>query len=122
MRYARPHTPRKSKSSSESMKTSMPAVPEASVDVESPSVAELLLQQMECPVCFQTSTPPIMQCVEGHVLCLTCCAKLKAACPMCKAAVSCRNRALENMCEGQLFPCAHAAAGCTKLMPIDNLR
>ena len=28
--------------------------------------------ELECPVCFEISRPPIYQCPEGHIICSAC--------------------------------------------------
>ncbi|XP_015119233.1 uncharacterized protein LOC107042624 [Diachasma alloeum] len=38
---------------------------------------------LECPVCLETATSPISQCVHGHILCATC--RIKTLrCPVCR--------------------------------------
>merc|ERR1719319_1703683 len=37
---------------------------------------------LECPVCYELSRPPIYQCPEGHIICSACKPLLKA-CPQC---------------------------------------
>jgi len=36
--------------------------------------------ELECPVCFEISRPPIYQCPEGHIICSACKPLLKACC------------------------------------------
>ena len=38
---------------------------------------------LECPVCFETASAPIFACPEMHLICSSCCPKLKE-CPECR--------------------------------------
>ncbi|VEN37918.1 unnamed protein product, partial [Callosobruchus maculatus] len=45
---------------------------------------ETYLQLLECPVCYNYLTPPVGQCVQGHVVCPTCFDRLDR-CPVCRS-------------------------------------
>ncbi|XP_062125340.1 uncharacterized protein LOC133838289 [Drosophila sulfurigaster albostrigata] len=46
-------------------------------------IVESILRVIECPVCNVTITPPVMQCQNGHLLCLDCRIRSEK-CPMCR--------------------------------------
>lgn len=46
-------------------------------------IVESILKVIECPVCNVTITPPVMQCQNGHLLCLECRIRSEK-CPMCR--------------------------------------
>jgi len=56
-----------------------------------------LLQELECPVCFECMVPPITMCENGHSICPNCKPKLNN-CPSCnKPFLQVRNLALESL-------------------------
>ena len=77
-----------------------------------------LLSQFECPICMIHITPPILQCHNGHVICLECHQKLSTkTCPTCRKPMpkeENHNLALEQMAVnmGLKFPCKFQASGC----------
>ncbi|KFK34837.1 hypothetical protein AALP_AA5G199500 [Arabis alpina] len=72
------------------------------------------LDVIDCSVCFDTLTIPISQCVNGHVVCSTCCKKLKKKCATCKLPILSRNRAMERVLELLRFPCPNSDFGCSE--------
>lgn len=42
-----------------------------------------LIQLLECPICFEYTTPPINQCLQGHIICNTCRQRV-TTCPTCR--------------------------------------
>ena len=72
----------------------------------------LLLEQLQCPVCLETTLPPVLQCRAGHVICSDCSTNLSLPkkCPTCRVAMAApaRNLALEQLAEGLRLPCPHA--------------
>ncbi|EFN89922.1 Probable E3 ubiquitin-protein ligase sina-like CG13030 [Harpegnathos saltator] len=42
-----------------------------------------MIRALECPICLETATPPISQCVYGHILCVVCRPKM-TRCPVCR--------------------------------------
>ncbi|XP_011646105.1 uncharacterized protein LOC105432839 [Pogonomyrmex barbatus] len=38
---------------------------------------------LECPICLESATPPVSQCVHGHILCVVCRPKT-SRCPVCR--------------------------------------
>ncbi|KAF1742123.1 hypothetical protein MXB_1533 [Myxobolus squamalis] len=69
----------------------------------------------ECPVCYEYITPPIFQCVRGHLVCMDCFPKL-SSCPTCRDSyqVCARNLMMEKMSNCINFPCKYAHNGCTE--------
>ena len=45
---------------------------------------EEVLQLLECPVCLDHITPPMKQCVKGHLVCNECFPRLPH-CPTCRS-------------------------------------
>ncbi|KAJ9576375.1 hypothetical protein L9F63_006731, partial [Diploptera punctata] len=58
---------------------------------------ELALNEIECPVCYENMTSPIILCIRGHNICGSCSNKLYNTCPICKGAFNSRNLALEEV-------------------------
>lgn len=42
-----------------------------------------ILAAMECPICFETIPPPVIQCQNGHLICSTC-RRRSERCPVCR--------------------------------------
>lgn len=77
-----------------------------------------LLSVLECPVCFEYVSPPILQCREGHLVCSGCRARLDL-CPKCRQPfVDIRARALEQVAEVVPYPCYNN--GCGALLPLSE--
>ncbi|EOA18148.1 hypothetical protein CARUB_v10006614mg [Capsella rubella] len=69
---------------------------------------------LDCPVCFEPPTIPILQCGNGHWACSSCLPKLKK-CHSCSLTIGrIRCRAMESVLESILIPCPNAMFGCTK--------
>ena len=43
---------------------------------------------LECPVCYQTASPPIYKCSMEHLICNTCLPRMRDRCPTCRAEFS----------------------------------
>ncbi|XP_025833698.1 E3 ubiquitin-protein ligase SIAH1-like isoform X2 [Agrilus planipennis] len=73
---------------------------------------------LECPVCYETMKPPILQCIKGHSLCGNCCDPSKLTkCPTCRSAMSTtRNYQLEQIIKQMKLDskvkCPFAEEGC----------
>lgn len=81
-----------------------------------------LMDELECPVCYEQMMPPINQCVNGHSICSVCRARI-VICPTCKGNMSdMRNFGLEKMSLKMVLSCCYAEEGCTvKLQMEDKL-
>jgi len=42
---------------------------------------------LECPVCFETASPPIHRCPREHLICSQCLPRTKYKCPSCRASI-----------------------------------
>uniref|UniRef100_A0A1D1YMS4 RING-type E3 ubiquitin transferase n=1 Tax=Anthurium amnicola TaxID=1678845 RepID=A0A1D1YMS4_9ARAE len=71
---------------------------------------------LDCPICCETLAPPILQCNNGHIACLSCCTKMKK-CHSCYFPIG-PNRclALENVIESIKVPCPYASSGCGEII------
>ena len=84
---------------------------------------EALRGALECPVCYETMLPPILQCSSGHPVCTACRAKLKK-CPTCRRKLgNIRNLLLEKLAADQRvqFACTFAARGCQEHVQYGDL-
>jgi hypothetical protein len=71
---------------------------------------------LECPVCLEIVTPPVVQCERGHHVCNHCWKRI-TSCPLCKRYRSgTRNYVAEAMVEKLPLPCKYRVDGCTKMM------
>ena len=71
-----------------------------------------ILNLLECPVCYDYITPPIKQCVKGHLVCSSCYQKL-TNCPTCRGELSNeRNLILEKIAPFLKYPCRYYTFGC----------
>lgn len=44
---------------------------------------QTILAALECPICLDTIPPPVIQCMNGHLICLKC--RIRAdKCPICR--------------------------------------
>uniref|UniRef100_H0Y0B7 E3 ubiquitin-protein ligase n=1 Tax=Otolemur garnettii TaxID=30611 RepID=H0Y0B7_OTOGA len=76
---------------------------------------------LECPVCFDYVLPPIHQCRQGHLVCISCRQKL-TSCPTCREPLgSIRNLVMDKVAYSLTFPCKYAVFGCgTTLSPAEK--
>jgi E3 ubiquitin-protein ligase SIAH1 len=82
---------------------------------------EVLLSDLECPVCMEYMVPPIKFCMNGHNICSKCREKVQH-CPTCRAEFAdIRNVALENIIRRQKYPCANRKGGCRELFSIEHI-
>ena len=77
-----------------------------------------VMSTYQCVVCLDIITPPILQCQNGHLLCVSCRKSLLThICPQCGVELSdkdIRNSALEQLAVnlGLKFACPYNIAGC----------
>jgi len=76
--------------------------------------SDQVLNQLECPVCYDYIIPPVKQCIKGHLICSSCFQKLKpATCPTCRSDLSQeRNLAVEKIAYLLKYPCRYSLSGC----------
>ena len=85
------------------------------------AVDEILLSDLECPVCTQYMVPPIKLCTNGHNICSNCRERVRY-CPTCRAKFSeIRNVALENIARRLKYPCVNRQNGCPGSFSIQNI-
>lgn len=73
---------------------------------------EEVLTLLECPVCLDHITPPVKQCVKGHLVCNECFPRLPH-CPTCRSAMNQeRNLAVEQIASLLKYPCRYFPMGC----------
>lgn len=71
---------------------------------------------LECPVCLEIITSPVLQCERGHHICNHCWKRV-ISCPLCKCFKSkTRNYVAEAMIEKLLLPCKYRVDGCSETM------
>lgn len=82
---------------------------------------QLILKELECPVCYEYMEPPITICGNGHNICFACKPNLHR-CPTCRERfLPVRNLSLEKISRHIGFPCSNNKAGCPELLPIHLL-
>jgi len=91
------------------------------------SVSQALQTALECPICCETMTPPILQCLSGHSVCTACGGKL-TKCPTCRVRLSpktrIRNLSLENLASESkhLLACRFEPRGCKEKLLYSDLK
>jgi E3 ubiquitin-protein ligase SIAH1 len=91
------------------------------MDDLSRAVGEVLLSDLECPVCMQYMVPPIKLCTKGHSICSKCRGRVQR-CPTCRAEFSeIRSVALENIVRRQKYPCANRQNGCLDRFSVEHI-
>lgn len=90
-------------------------------DIELGNVAtKEVLSLVECPVCLDHITPPIKQCVKGHLVCIDCFPRLHH-CPTCRSAMCDeRNLAMEQVARLLRYPCRYHPMGCKEAFPLSK--
>lgn len=93
---------------------------EKSIEKKYKTSVQELVDVSDCSICFQDLDGHIYQCSNGHLLCKTCCQKLKPTCPTCKTATldrEFRNLALEKILAARTdLSCKYAKHGCQQLL------
>ncbi|CAD5222555.1 unnamed protein product [Bursaphelenchus xylophilus] len=93
---------------------------EESISLADSVNVDKLLNQLECPVCYQYCTPPVFQCKNGHLLC-NCCLENVRNCPLCRQPHGVnRALALEKMIDMFQFPCEYRSRGCGAVMKLNE--
>jgi len=83
------------------------------------NLEQILLSQLECPVCMEYMRSPIGMCVNGHNICNTCKQKL-THCPTCgQQFFNIRNVALEKVATELKYPCLYRKYGCLDIYKLD---
>jgi E3 ubiquitin-protein ligase SIAH1 len=91
------------------------------MDDLSRALGEVLLSDLECPVCMQYMGPPIKLCTNGHTICSSCRESVQL-CPVCRAAFSeIRCVTLENIVRRLKYPCANRQNGGLEFFSIEHI-
>ena len=89
-------------------------------EYETSTHEELIIENLECPVCSDYITPPIYQCDSGHLLCANCRGKMTGTvrrCPVCRISMGKgRNLAVEKMVSKLKMKCPNSERGCDELL------
>jgi len=89
------------------------------IDLGSVATSEVL-GLLECPVCLDHITPPVKQCVKGHLVCIDCFPRLHH-CPTCRSAMCDeRNLAMEQVSRLLKYPCRYHPMGCKEAFPLSK--
>ena len=79
-----------------------------------------VLSLLECPVCLDHITPPVKQCVKGHLVCIDCFPRLHH-CPTCRSSMCDeRNLAMEQVSRLLRYPCRYHPMGCKEAFPLSK--
>lgn len=70
---------------------------------------------LDCSICFEPLRPPLYQCQNGHVACVSCWSRLNK-CHICHEHNFVRNIALEKIVESVKSSCSYSNWGCRKLV------
>jgi len=91
------------------------------MDDLSRTLGDVLMSDLECPVCMDYMVPPIKLCKNGHNICSRCIQSVEC-CPTCGAGfLVTRNVALENIVRSQKYPCVNWQSGCYDLQSIEHI-
>ncbi|KAK8651277.1 hypothetical protein V6N13_140885 [Hibiscus sabdariffa] len=75
-------------------------------------------EHLECPSCKNMMYPPILQCPNGHTLCLNCKIRVHNCCPSCRYDLgNIRRLAFEKFAESLELPCKYQSLGCHDIFP-----
>jgi len=91
------------------------------MDDSSRALGEVLLKELEYPVCMQYMVPPIKLCTNGHNICRKCRESVHF-CPTCRAEFSeIRYMVMENIVRRQNYPCVNRQNGFLGSFCIQNI-
>jgi len=83
------------------------------------NLEQILLGELECPVCMEYMRPPITLCVNGHNTCIICKQRLPH-CPTCRQQfLNISNVALEKVATELKYPCMYRKYGCMDIYKLD---
>ncbi|WJX58573.1 RING-type E3 ubiquitin transferase [Trifolium repens] len=78
---------------------------------------------LDCCYCFQSLTIPVFQCDNGHIVCSTCCPKLRNKCNKCSLSISSKRcTAIENLLQSIKISCPNAKLGCVEKISYSRKR
>ncbi|XP_061359109.1 E3 ubiquitin-protein ligase SINA-like 7 [Gastrolobium bilobum] len=72
---------------------------------------------LDCYICSEPLTIPVFQCINGHIACSLCCAKLLYKCPFCSMRIDhSRCLAIEKVLVSLQIACQNATYGCNEIL------
>ncbi|CAL8068168.1 unnamed protein product [Orchesella dallaii] len=80
-------------------------------------------EHQSCPICFHIPEKEIYQCLNGHIVCAECSAKL-TECPQCREPFpepKSRNLVLEQLLDALTFDCLHKDEGCDEVFKREDI-
>lgn len=79
-------------------------------------IYKLHSKDLECCICYDVITTPIIQCLSGsnHFVCSTCLVKSNKHCPQCRSSKLFHNIQLERNVKSQMIQCEHQ--DCPRLL------
>ncbi|KAF5288078.1 hypothetical protein FQR65_LT12128 [Abscondita terminalis] len=81
-----------------------------------------VLDELECPVCYEYMKPPIFICPTGHSICSSCRMKIQA-CPSCSVPIKdARNFTLEKLAMTVKYPCKYTDLGCAFVLKYEQMQ
>ena len=79
-----------------------------------------ILEELECPVCFEYMASSIKMCENGHNICGSCEERL-SDCPTCRGKfINVRNITLEKFAATAIYPCKNKEAGCKETFAVED--
>ena len=79
-----------------------------------------LLEELQCPVCWEYMAAPIKMCENGHNICGSCRESL-SICPTCRGTfINARNITVENLAATAVYPCKNRDAGCEETFSVND--
>ena len=80
---------------------------------------DIILKELECPICLGYMTPPIHLCQKGHNICTSCKPK-PGTCPVCSgSSLTARNIVLEKLADKVEYPCKFRKSGCQERLRLN---
>ncbi|PNF30019.1 hypothetical protein B7P43_G05820 [Cryptotermes secundus] len=79
---------------------------------------QVILNEIECPVCYEHMSRPIILCRSGHNLCHNC----KKCISKCPVSTSGRNFALETIVRSAEYPCQYRNFGCASILTLPQIQ
>ncbi|XP_027338263.1 putative E3 ubiquitin-protein ligase SINA-like 9 [Abrus precatorius] len=78
---------------------------------------------LDCYICYEPLYIPVYQCINGHVVCVSCFCKIQHKCPFCSMYIgNNRCRAMENVLEAVKITCPNAKYGCNQMIRYSEKR
>lgn len=90
--------------------------------VSTESLEQSILNELDCPICFEAMVPPIYQCETGHSLCYKC-KPMILECSFCKLPVKeTRNYGLERITSRLKYNCKYRQFNCAFVSSASDIK